>query len=97
MVRFSFSGFDKMNQDSPSTARKTGGQPSKLVDLGAAATFAQQSSSSTQQPSGLFFGDTPQPQTTTTNSGGAAGGFANFEAAFQGPSEETQSAGELCC
>lgn len=97
MFFYSFSGFEKMSQDSPSTARKTG-QPSKLVDLGAAAAFAQQSASTQQQaPSstqqGLLFGDSQQPKTTATSSTGGAGGFADFEAAFQGPSEETQSAG----
>ncbi len=87
-----------MGQDSPSTAKKTGGQPSKLVDLGAAATFAQQSASTQKQaPSAQqgLFGDFQQSQTTSTSNTSGAGGFADFEAAFQGPSEETQSAGEL--
>ncbi|XP_064382597.1 clathrin interactor 1-like [Halichondria panicea] len=92
----SFSGFEKMNRDSPSTARKTGGQPSKLVDLGAAATFAQQSAPTQQGASGLaqqglLFGDTPSQQPQKTSGGGD--GFADFEAAFKGPPEESQAAG----
>ncbi len=87
-----------MTQDSPSTARKTGGQPSKLVDLGAAATFAQQSAPTKQGASGLaqqglFFGDTPSQQPQKTSGGGD--GFADFEAAFKGPPEESQAAGEF--
>lgn len=84
----SFGGFETLNQDSPSTVRKTGGQPSKLVDLGAAATFAQQSAPkqpAQQSGSELLFGD---PQQSSPS-----GGFADFQSAFSKAPEESQSAG----
>ena len=61
-------------QPSPSTAKKSS-QPSKLVDLGAAATFASQQQASSSQPQpqstgggelfGIFQGSSQPPQQTT--------------------------------
>ena len=88
---------EKLVQDSPGTARKTGGQPSKLVDLGAAAAFAQQSThpqprAAQQSGSGILVGDLHMQQQQQATS---SGGFADFESAFTAPSEESQSAGEF--
>ena len=101
-ILFSFwliywSSFGEKFQDSPSTTRKTGGQPSKLVDLGAAAAFAQQSTppqpqAAQQSGSGLLVGDLHMQQQQQSTS---SGGFADFESAFTAPSEESQSAGEF--
>lgn len=82
--------FEKCPKDSPLSTKKSGGQPSKLIDLGAAATFAQQAETSntvqsTQQTDSLLSGISSQGSTEV---------FADFKVAFTSPPEENQSAGK---
>lgn len=79
---------EKPYKESSTTQKKTGGQPSKLIDLGAAATFAQQAQPPQQNTDSFLFDvTTQQPSKSST------GGFANFEGAFNEPPEENQAAG----
>lgn len=80
-------------QPSPVAAKKMFGQPSKLIDMGAAATFASQAGATSGPPAAAqktsdpllnVFGDFSSDTTTRQNtaSQGASGGFADFESAF---------------
>lgn len=77
--------FEQKSHQSPHLSRsKKPAHPSKLVDLGAAATFAaqdekQKTAQAQQQSGGDIFGGFSSTQVASTQQGG---GFANFDTVF---------------